>query len=164
MKPRNRAAFALVALVATAVALLVPVASHAQQSGAGGTSPAWYHDWQGYTYKGRFGSAQGHLFIRYTREDTNGQSGSSSSRDWCYWEGTFHSYDHRGSLLGSWNCYGYARKGGYCYFKLDSVNWFCMGRLSHDLRSLGGDVCDFNRGGFATWFANSPFKLRTQGQ
>jgi hypothetical protein len=116
------------------------------------TSPVyWYNGWEGYQYKCNFGGYKGILEIEHVSPAPYG--GGSYDTNCCYWTGYFYKYDQHGNRIGSYPCKGYAKKGSYCYFKVEgSYDWVCMGRLSHDLKKMSGELCDFDHCGYGQWY------------
>jgi hypothetical protein len=123
---------AMVALTLSAVTLALV---HADPRNNGNNS-SWWDQWQDCKYNCRIGSSQGKLFIDST----------SSHGDCCEWEGT--------CKLGnkSFHCSGYAKRGGFCYFKMDGHDELCcLGQLSHDLKQMDGDCCSFDHCSYGHW-------------
>jgi hypothetical protein len=98
---------------------------------------SWCDYWEDCSYQCHIGSMQGKLFIDSC--DLNG--------DCCYFEAT--------CKLGnkSFHCEGYAKRGGFCYFKMEGSDTLCcLGKLSYDLKQMGGDCCNFDHCGYGSWY------------
>jgi hypothetical protein len=100
-------------------------------------SSSWSDYWQDCTYQCRIGNMQGKLFI-----------------DNCHLNGDCCSFEATCKLGNqSFQCEGYAKRGGFCYFKMEGSDTLCcLGKLSYDLSQMGGECCNFDQCGYGSWY------------
>jgi hypothetical protein len=136
-QPMKRFATVLtLAMAALTLSLGTFALVHAYPYNNANHNSGWWDDWKDCKYNCRIGNKQGKLFIDST----------SPHGDCCEWEASF-KFGNK-----SYHCEGYAKRGGFCYFKMDGSDEFCcLGQLSYNLKQMGGDYCSFDHCSYGHW-------------